>query len=1124
MNVLLVSQCSKGALVETRRILDQFAERRGERTWQTPITQAGLDTLRRLLRQTARKNTAVACHWIRGKNHSELLWIVGDASRFNATGAVPTNTTRRNILKTGDENDWHTGEDIRLLAQLAALLHDLGKASRAFQGRLRGQTTGPNLYHHEWVSLRLFQAFVGKDGDEAWLTRLAAPETWNQECWTAPDRYERDGLDAPSPAPFPHLPPLAAAVAWLILTHHRLPLIPVKDPEGQQRRLGYRAPHFNLLWLEKPLALVTHAWNEVEKTAPAKQIAEFWQPAGPLPVLSPLWQAQAARVAKGLLARLPHWTTPWLENPYVLQLARLSLMLADHHFSSLPPEPRKQPLASKALYANTAEPGQLKQELAEHLLGVAREAGLIAHALPGLAQHLPRLARHRGLRKPSANPRFMWQNKAAEAAQGLAGDARDQGAFIINMASTGCGKTLANARILYALADPGLGLRATFALGLRTLTLQTGRAYRQDLHLGEDELAVLVGGSANRALFDYYQARQEALGAASAQALLEEDSHVLYSGDTGNHPLLARALRDPAIRQLIAAPMLACTVDHLIPASDSLRGGRQIAPMLRLMSSDLVLDELDDYQLQDLPALTRLVHLAGMLGTRVLLSSATLPPDLVKGMFAAYGAGRAIYRANRGRPGDTDRSIPCLWVDEFGCQPLACGADEDFSQAHEGFVARRVTQLKQAPVLRRGALLPLDIPPGKEETLYPAFAEKIREAALELHRDQGEKDARSGKRVSFGLVRLANIGPLFQVAQALITQGVPQGFRLHLCVYHARLPLIQRSALENLLDGVLDRREQNLGGGLGHPAVRAALDLYPEPEQLFIVLASPVCEVGRDWDGDWALGEPSSLRALIQLAGRVQRHRCKAPERPNVLVFDTNLSHLRHRKPDRPVFIRPGFESTAPDQPQFRLASHWLHDLLRPEEYQAISAIPRVQPPPQPWQPQQYWVDLEQARIQAAMAPQPRSSTAAPSRYLPPVLPLGRDEAACAWVYPQAALTGVLPQQQPFREETEPRTTLVFLPDGEESLQLHRVEKDRQAPGHRLYVPVDTSLRHDLNLAPGPGITPWGCFDLLTLLRDQAEYLDLPLEACARRFATVDVPDCDQGWRYHPWLGFTPCK
>jgi len=122
MNILLVSQCEKRALKETRRILDQFAERRGDRTWQTPITQAGLDTLRKLLRRTARKNTAVACHWIRGLDHSELLWIVGDARRFNAEGAVPTNTTVNDILRADDENNWHNLEATAALAQLAALL------------------------------------------------------------------------------------------------------------------------------------------------------------------------------------------------------------------------------------------------------------------------------------------------------------------------------------------------------------------------------------------------------------------------------------------------------------------------------------------------------------------------------------------------------------------------------------------------------------------------------------------------------------------------------------------------------------------------------------------------------------------------------------------------------------------------------------------------------------------------------------------------------------------------------------------------------------------------------------------------------------------------------------------
>src|SRR5690606_30092992 len=195
-------------------ILDQFAERRGDRTWQTPITQAGLETLRKLLRRTARKNTAVACHWIRGLDHSELLWIVGDARRFNAEGTVPTNTTRRNVLRVNDENDWHSAHDIRLLAQLAALLHDLGKATVAFQRRLGGRLEERNRYRHEWVSLRMFQAFVGGDDDKGWLERLADPASWKASDWFPEKAGLRDGIDtqAAESRPLPALPPLARAI------------------------------------------------------------------------------------------------------------------------------------------------------------------------------------------------------------------------------------------------------------------------------------------------------------------------------------------------------------------------------------------------------------------------------------------------------------------------------------------------------------------------------------------------------------------------------------------------------------------------------------------------------------------------------------------------------------------------------------------------------------------------------------------------------------------------------------------------------------------------------------------------------------------------------------------------
>ena len=116
MIVLLVSQCNKRALPETRRILDQFAERAGDRTWTCTITQEGLNTLRKMLRKTARRNTAVSCRRFRGTQRIELEWIVGNRKKFNSDGTVPTNTTGRNILRSASEDNWHTAEVIAVAA------------------------------------------------------------------------------------------------------------------------------------------------------------------------------------------------------------------------------------------------------------------------------------------------------------------------------------------------------------------------------------------------------------------------------------------------------------------------------------------------------------------------------------------------------------------------------------------------------------------------------------------------------------------------------------------------------------------------------------------------------------------------------------------------------------------------------------------------------------------------------------------------------------------------------------------------------------------------------------------------------------------------------------------------
>lgn len=70
MNVLIISRCTKNARDESCRIIDQFAERTGDAAWQTTMTMEGAITLRKLLRKTARRNTAVACHWLKKNGQS----------------------------------------------------------------------------------------------------------------------------------------------------------------------------------------------------------------------------------------------------------------------------------------------------------------------------------------------------------------------------------------------------------------------------------------------------------------------------------------------------------------------------------------------------------------------------------------------------------------------------------------------------------------------------------------------------------------------------------------------------------------------------------------------------------------------------------------------------------------------------------------------------------------------------------------------------------------------------------------------------------------------------------------------------------------------------------------------
>jgi len=955
MMVTFVSQCEKKSLNKTRRVLDAFANRIGNRTWQTVITNEGLIAVKKLLRKTASKNTAVSCHWIRSRSRSEFLWVVGNKDKFNTEGIVPVNYTEQDTSQFMDKHQWKTLIIIKHATAISGLFHDFGKATTLFQKKINPDEKTANYepYRHEWISFRLFQAFVGQQTDKQWLVSLTDIQQ------NAFDILYRDGVKNHISAPeLSKMPPFAQLVAWLILTHHKLPLYPAWKETSP--------PDLNNIpvWLEKNFTALWNSSNCNDEDQ-KERIEENWKFCD-LPVKSMQWRSKACELASNAKVQLTTWLNQeqnWLhEQLFTTHLSRLCLILADHYYSSLSFEELEEIQHKRwcnphyKVYANTdwiEDKKQYKQQLDEHLIGVAYFASQIAKKLPKLNNSLNALEPNDELtenvgfdepdkqKKKQLKEKYGWQDEARKLTEKIAKDTCQNGFFGINMASTGKGKTRANAKIMVAL---GITCRVRFsvALGLRVLTLQTGKEYRDELKLSDEDLAIAVGGIAVRQLFEYQQTQTttrdnqdkklspEESGSESQEEWLDEDMYVHYSGDRIEHSLKDWTKKQRGLDALICAPVLVSTIDHLIPATEGTKGGKQIPATLRLLTSDLVLDEPDDFGLSDLPALCRLVHWAGMLGSRILLSTATIPPAMAYALFQAYQSGWEQYaKANLG---DWKKEIVCAWFDENDCIDGKFSEFDKFKKAHEKFVNKRVNYLKRLPAKRKAEIL--DVKKENSDAIKN-LAEAIRNGVIRLHQNHGQ--SKDGKRISIGLVRMANINPMIGVAKALLKMKLPEingeQIQIHYCIYHSRYPLAIRASIEEKLDRLLNRKKTE---DIWEQAeIREALKKNTEAKHhIFIVLASPVAEVGRDHDYDWAIVEPSSMRSIIQLAGRVLRHREITPDKANILILSRNVKALKDKKV---CFSRPGFESC-----DLKLSKHDLQDILTPDQYEAITAIHRI--------------------------------------------------------------------------------------------------------------------------------------------------------------------------------------
>ena len=548
---------------------------------------------------------------------------------------------------------------------------------------------------------------------------------------------------------------------------------------------------------------------------------------------------------------------------------------------------------------------------------------------PGLSE-----ARLEGLLAPAQATPYAWQNTvASHLAQQMPG----RPSLLLNMAGTGRGKTRMNLRALAQINPEGRPFRVATALNLRSLTLQTIDAYRDELGL-DGEIAGIIGDRKAQQLHASSKdgpspaANQDADedGNVPEDAFFPSPGHVCHADppDWLAHALSGKGKEK--MRGVLMAPVVACTTDFLVAAGDLPKQGNQAVAMMRLLQSDLVLDEVDGYEPEALVSIMRMAMISALAGRNIIASSATLSEGCAVALFHAWRLGlrlrAAMLKANGAAP---QGALGQVTMFDHATAPRTLEVNAqvppNFQQAYRDHLSGMVEALRaSSDPPRLAELLPVALEGDDERKRANAWERAVVQKALDMH--VRHKQSIDGKHVSVGLIRVGRIKTAMDLAQTLARQVDAAGLPLfRVACYHAGLTLLQRNHLERRLDRMLRRKLVDGVDPLTRsPELRQDLAQVKSADARFVLVATPVEEIGRDHDFDWGIIEPSSTQSIVQTAGRVNRHRqipCP-PDMPNIAIVEFNRGSIRPG-PGGTVFNRPGLD-VDPNNAFAQQAAKWL--------------------------------------------------------------------------------------------------------------------------------------------------------------------------------------------------------
>lgn len=773
---------------------------------------------------------------------------------------------------------------LQTIAGFAALLHDIGKDNVQFQKKLRKKHKAQDTIKHEWVSLLIWTAIAQSKSTQEiadFLSNVSAASVKAQfVAMHASDK--RTKTDPQNSSSLSHSPfklltsPFAQLIGILIVSHHRFLTFYGEEYAAKTEQIKYQSLNFH--WFKY---ITDDPSPETENNSDACWDISF-----------KIFDDSALQSKIKAFAEKFKFL-PETFNDATFHAALYNLVLADHYYSSLQPD---SPLRitipkSKAsnVYANTHYDGTLKQTLVEHLIGVSNKTLELTANQSDWPTYKNTSAK---LTETVTSKEYSWQNTAIEACQANSQAVADRGGIIFLMAGTGTGKTIGAAKIVNALS--GGNLRYTIATSMRSLAAQFRNDYVSTVISDKSAVGVLIGGKASKIQYLDESNGSPSINDPMIDLNIELDADLsTYTPNIQITTLLEKShsRQHNIIASLLNTPILICTIDHIMPSSESAGPAKGIPAYLRVGSSDLVIEEADSYSADDIEAVKRLIYMSASLGRYVVIVSATTSSQQHDGFVQAYCSGRQAFNEN----GRITQSQPVVGhINHSSVQFV----DADSSpQSFTSFV-------EQSPVGAQRGIAQIVPIAGVNDTDAGKYAETVLRVAQEYHADNCHDVG--NYKVSIGYKKFSHTTTLINVYEEIARLSPAQDTHVHVLIYHSRMLYAIKSNIDSKLDAILNRKNDNWKN---NQQVVDEMHKYPNiKNHIFIVFATSVLEVGRDLDFDWMLIEPSTVTGLVQSHGRLRRHRRTKYDKINLGLMELNFKAFCEPK-KFVVYSKPGPES-----------------------------------------------------------------------------------------------------------------------------------------------------------------------------------------------------------------------